>query len=135
MAFIEWNDSIKVGIRTIDEQHKQLVDMINMLHEAMAAGKGNLVLNEIFARLVAYTRTHFATEEELFKRYMYPEFADHKREHDELIQSVLILESQFASKKLGVSIKTANMLKDWLTNHIMKTDKKYVEFLNSRGVH
>lgn len=30
--------------------------------------------------------------------------------------------------------KLMTFLKDWLNNHILGTDKKYVAFLNSKGV-
>lgn len=44
MAFISWNDRIKVGIKEIDDQHKVLIDYINQLYDAMKARKGKEVL-------------------------------------------------------------------------------------------
>ncbi len=41
MALLEWNDKLVIGISRIDNQHKELIRIVNELHEAMKSGKGN----------------------------------------------------------------------------------------------
>lgn len=79
MAFVNWNDSLSVGIVEVDNQHKKLVGMLNDLSEAMKARKGNEVLGKIISDVVAYTRTHFAVEEKYFAQFCYPDAAEHKK--------------------------------------------------------
>ncbi len=64
MALIEWNDSLKIGIGIIDNQHKQLVKLTNELNDAMKSGKAKTVLSGIIASLAQYTVTHFTAEEQ-----------------------------------------------------------------------
>ncbi len=134
MAFFEWKNDYSVGISKIDEQHKALVGFLNELYDAMQAGKGKDVLDSVLTNLVAYTKTHFATEESFFKLYKYPDYQVHKDKHDKLAAYVLELKQKFDSGQISNPIQITNFLKDWLTKHIMGTDKLYMPFLIAKGV-
>jgi len=134
MALLTWKDEYSVGIVKIDLQHKALVDMINKLHEAMSKGHGNQVLGEILNSLIAYTRSHFSTEEELFARFGYPAANEHKAEHDLLVAKAQEWKRQFDSGNQMLSIQIANVLRNWLVNHIEESDRRYAPFLISKGV-
>ncbi|EKD27068.1 MAG: hypothetical protein ACD_79C00896G0004 [uncultured bacterium] len=134
MAFIDWTDSLSVGINLIDEQHKKLVGLVNSLYDAMKVGKGNDVLGKILEELIEYTKYHFSTEEELMKKHLYPKFLDHKKEHDALTKAAVDLAKQHKEGAMLLSMKVNTFLKDWLTNHIMGTDKKYSPFFIEKGL-
>ena len=87
----EWQPQYSVQIPEIDAQHKRLFVLAGELHTALAQGKGKAVLEQSLARLVDYTKTHFATEEQLMRRYNYPEGPLHKAQHDQLTAQVLDL--------------------------------------------
>ncbi len=65
MAAFVWSDQYRVDIREIDEQHQRLFQLASGLNDAMGSGKGKEVLFRVFNELIAYTRTHFATEDRL----------------------------------------------------------------------
>ena len=134
MALFNWNDSYSVSIKAIDEQHKVLIGLINDLHDAMKIGKGKEVLGPILEELVNYTVYHFGHEERLFTSNGYPDSANHKATHVKLIQQVKDIKNDFDNGKTVLSMEVMNFLKDWLGNHIMGTDKKYVPFLTSKGI-
>ncbi|MEW6117819.1 MAG: bacteriohemerythrin [Nitrospirota bacterium] len=134
MALMTWSDALSVNIKEIDEQHKKLVGMINDLHDAMKVGKGTDVTGAILTGLVQYVATHFATEEKLMKAHSYPEFLKHKTEHENLTKQALELQKQFGEGKPVLTVELMNFLKNWLTNHIQGTDKKYGPFLNGKGI-
>jgi len=132
---IEWTDELSIGIDSIDEQHKKLVNMINALNEAMLTNSSHELLGKIFTGLAAYTQQHFAYEENMFAEYGYTDSEEHKRQHNELIAQVVELKEQFIENPQGtMSADLMLFLKRWLTNHIMRTDKEYAEFLISKGV-
>jgi hemerythrin-like metal-binding protein len=133
MAFYEWDNSMSVGVNASDDDHKQLIDMINRLHEGMRNGQGKEVLGKILDDLVKYTKFHFAREEEFFDRTGYPAL-DHKNAHKELVKQVEELESRYKSGESALSIETLDFLRDWLTVHIQGTDKKYSSYLNEHGI-
>jgi len=135
VMLIEWTDELSIGIDSIDEQHKKLVNMINALNEAMLTNSSHELLGKIFTGLAAYTQQHFAYEENMFAEYGYTDSEEHKRQHNELIAQVVELKEQFIENPQGtMSADLMLFLKRWLTNHIMRTDKEYAEFLISKGV-
>jgi hemerythrin len=54
MPLIEWTDELSLGMESIDEQHKKLVNMINALNDAMLTNSSNELLGKIFTRLATY---------------------------------------------------------------------------------
>ncbi len=125
MAFITWNDSYSVGVSSIDNQHKKLCDLVNQLHDAMGAGKGTDIVGSIIAETVKYTQQHFAYEENYMKSINYPLLSQHKLLHQKLIAEVADLQKKVTNKERINVIATCQFLKDWLTSHILKEDKKY----------
>jgi hemerythrin len=134
MALIVWSDSMSVGVGRIDKEHRGLIDLINLLHGEMLAGKSKEAMGNILDRLIAYTKTHFAYEETLFRTHNYPQAAAHKQEHDTLTQQVVALQADFKAGKAVIGAPVLAFLKDWLTNHILKQDMAYRLFFESKGV-
>lgn len=135
MAVFTWSDQFSVGVKEFDDHHKQLVNLINQLHDAMSQGKGQNELGTILRKLIEYTKFHFAAEEKLMTQYKYPASNEQRSQHDALTKKVLELQAELASGKIGMSISVIEFLKGWLTNHILKTDKAYQAFFNAQGVH
>jgi hemerythrin-like metal-binding protein len=123
-----------VGVEVVDAQHKNLVSLLNQLHEAMSHGHGKDVLEGILANLVRYTQAHFATEEKLMQENGYPDLVTHQREHAELTKKVLDFQKEFAAGRVFIGGEVMKFLGDWLRGHIRGTDKKYVPFLHANGV-
>ena len=69
-----------MGVPSLDEQHKNLISLVNKLNDAMKSGRGKDVLGDILAKLVNYTKTHFAAEEQLMRMHSYPDLASHQVE-------------------------------------------------------
>ena len=68
------------------------------------------------------------------KLYKYPDYDEHKQKHKKLTEHVVALKQKFDSGEISNPIQITNFLKDWLTKHIMGTDKAYGPFLNGKGV-
>ncbi len=134
MALFQWTNDLSVNVKEIDAQHKKLVDLINLLHDSMKAGKGKDVMGKVLNDLVDYTVYHFGTEEKLFEKHGYPESQQHKKQHDDLTKQVKEVKSKFEAGQTTISVDVLNFLKDWLNNHIKMTDKRYSGFMNSKGV-
>jgi len=132
MAFFKWKDSYRVGMQPLDDQHKQLMEMVHDLYNAMRAGRGNEVLGSLFNNLLEYTRTHFAAEEELMRQCGFPGLSEHRQLHERLTRQVLESAEQFRAGKTGMPVHTAMFLKEWLVDHIQVMDKKYVPFMSSK---
>ncbi|HAN79610.1 MAG TPA: bacteriohemerythrin [Bacteroidales bacterium] len=129
MAYFDWNDSMKLGISAIDDQHKKMVDMIDEFYTALKNGAGNESIQKLIKGMNDYTVFHFSYEEKLLKEKGYPVFDSHKEDHDRFIAKVKDFESRFNTGKLLLTIEVTSFLKDWWSNHIQKSDRAYVEHL------
>ena len=134
-SFIEWSDKISVGIQELDEQHKQLVDLINRLFDAMTEGQDKAaVAKEIMNELIQYTIIHFAVEESLFRIFDYPDYDEHCKHHQELRLQAHEINQKVQSGERMITPELLFFLRKWITNHIMVEDKKYSPFLLKKGM-
>jgi hemerythrin-like metal-binding protein len=137
MALFEWDDNLLVGVLEIDDQHQRLVELINLLHDDIISSDksgSEKVTQEILEELVDYTIAHFSIEQYLMDVHKYPESPAHINEHNKFIDKINRFEKDFKEKHSNIQQDTLDFLKDWLYNHIMKVDKEFGKFLNSKGV-
>ncbi|GAM07906.1 methyl-accepting chemotaxis protein 4 [Geobacter sp. OR-1] len=132
-TIIKWNNWMTVQVSSFDEAHKKLIGMIGQLNDALQHGKTEAVIQEILQALAAYCKEHFAEEERLMEKHGYPTFQEHKQVHDTFISKVGEVIRDYHEHKISPS-QIMNLLSDWLMTHILKTDKKYGDFFNAKGV-
>lgn len=133
VKIIQWEEGFSVGVKEIDEQHKELVAILDDLYNAMLKAKGKEILEVTLQRLTDYTAKHFAMEERLFKKYNYPEARAHKAEHDAMLRKLTKFKKEHKRGEL-VGVDLMNFLKDWFINHLQTTDYRYVPFFKEVGL-
>ncbi len=135
MSLIEWSSQYSVGIEMFDDEHKKLIAIINELHDSFEHGVDRSIAEHALNELVDYTVQHFGHEEELFEKFDYPDKAAHRIAHLELRQQVLEYRDTLLDKGgIEMSLELITFLRYWLLGHIMSEDKKYCEFLRSKGL-
>lgn len=132
--FITWNDLYKLNIDSIDEQHKNLVDIINKLYNAFTDGKAHEITGEILDEMLKYTDYHFKTEEELFDKYDYPKSGEHKVIHNDFFEKTNYYKAKYEEGEENIHYDLMKYLKDWLIGHIQGEDVKYVDFFKESGI-
>jgi hemerythrin len=135
MGVFQWEEMYSVRVASFDRQHRGLFRTVHELNEALCAGCGKEVAGKILQRLIDYTASHFAAEEEVMDMADYPELRAHNAEHKALVEQVLEFQKDFEAGKPGVAVALMQFLQKWLCHHIMETDKKYGPFLNEKGFH
>lgn len=129
-AFFEifpWNDNFESGIEQIDEQHKQLVNILNRLAANLANLSTDIILNEIFDELAEYADYHFKTEESIWVDSFKDDtwYTKHALTHSSFIEEVIELKSNRDEKALDdVIYEIVVFLSKWLAYHILDTDKR-----------
>jgi hemerythrin len=128
---IAWSEILATGIEIIDEQHKQLVNLTNELFRACMRGGETLdaVFKETMSRMVEYVKFHFTFEQQMLQRVNYPDFVNHKKEHDTLIKTVLETTKDYGGGKRFVPNNFVRYLKDWIVSHIGHNDKMYAAYI------
>jgi len=129
-----WGSDLMIGIQRIDDQHKELVRMINDLHRAMKRREVLPAMQKIMEGLVNYTVMHFGTEEKIFEQHGYEDEAAHKDLHKKLVNQVLEYQQKLNGGDPTIAMGLMTFLKDWLTVHIKGTDVRYVPFMKKHGI-
>ena len=132
MALIQWNNRFSVGVRSLDSQHRQLIDVLNELHAALAQGRGKDVLTGLLARLASYAWTHLEHEERLLEQHRYPALAAHKAEHAAYIARMRAHEAKAHAGGTAVTVELLQFLNGWWTGHILQSDGQYAAYLSTR---
>lgn len=126
MKIAVWKPELSVSVKSIDEDHQKLFDLINQLFEAMTKGKGKEVIGSVIEELEKYTIFHFNREETYFRVTNYARVVEHTREHQIFKQKVAEFKNNFSSGS-SITPEVLTFLRDWLLNHISKSDKAYEE--------
>lgn len=134
MSFFPWSEEYSVHLRVIDNDHKDLVDTVNALHDAIKGGGARDQISQIIGNLARYVDEHFAREEGLMEACNYPNLASHKRLHRQLRRTVYAIQAVFGNDPMDVDpVRLLHFLRDWLVHHIVEEDKKYVPYLRGDG--
>lgn len=134
MPAFNWDEKFSVGVKTIDDQHRRLFEIIGGLDKNMKIGKGKSVIPKVLPQLIDYTKYHFSSEEERMTACEFSGYANHKQEHENFVTKVLELQNEFSSSTLGTSVKLYSFLTNWLTGHILNTDKKYTPLFQEKVI-
>jgi len=134
MLGIDWRETMSVGVEEIDKQHKQLVDTIQTLNQAIIAHEVENNLVVIFERLFDYMNNHFATEEMYFDKFHYLEAEEHKAAHDFFKERVIEMHEKINKDIHELSLELVAFLEFWLVGHVMVMDKKYVDCFHEHGL-
>ncbi len=122
---IKWDDSFLIGITELDHEHKVLIDDINRLHGELARHDEKSEIEKCLGDIYARMQAHFALEEHVMKEHRYQFFAEHKREHEKLLDSYTEYMMQILNDTVvSYSSPIEDALKDWVMNHIINSDKK-----------
>jgi hemerythrin len=133
MALLMWDSSYSVGVQSLDGQHQNLFDMLNELHAAMLAGQAREATGKLLEKLICYTRSHFAAEEQMMMATHYPGFSRHRQIHVQLTKQVDEFVDRYERGESALSIHLLTFLRDWLTKHIQHEDREYGPWMNGRG--
>jgi hemerythrin-like metal-binding protein len=133
MAYFEWADDMVIDHGVIDQDHRQLVDLVNALHTATAAGRGQDVVAKILDELIRYTNDHLQREEHLMESIKFPNLAQHKEGHDLFMAQIHDLKKKYDSGSITVASQLSTALRDWLSLHIRRNDKEILFFRKRSG--
>lgn len=129
MEPVEWNDSFSVGNALMDAHHRIFFRIIRRVGE-IADKNDQDAIKECISFLTEYTTMHLNAEEKLMLEANYPEFDKHKEIHDAFIQQLLYIEEAFNKDPTSVAAYSIlKILQDWLANHIMLSDKRYMPYV------
>ena len=134
---IAWSKTFSCGIKLIDDQHKEFVDLVNeMFHHATGDEKQeHEYFNFVIQKAVNYIKIHFATEEKIMRTLKYPGYLEHKRAHDIFVLKVIENIQKFEDENHHTLYAFTKFLKDWVLSHIAVMDKEYFIYIKQLASH
>jgi hemerythrin-like metal-binding protein len=123
---MEWTPTLATGQVTLDDQHRGLFKCLADL-ETAATEERTLFAVYTLTRLKHYVSDHFTTEEAMMRKSNYPNLKQHIDEHEQF--RMRLRELQISSVHADISTTMVEFLRDWLVNHIAKSDMDYVPYL------
>ena len=134
MPMVKWNDSYLLGVMEIDKHHQHLVELLNKTHEEFMKGAPAESIGAVLDKLINYATYHFISEEQLMVKIGDPGLAEHREEHGRFTRRVVEIQTDFHSGNKNLSNEVLLFLKNWLTNHILKTDAMYGQFITDHKI-
>ena len=129
-VIIKWTDDLSVGIPSLDDDHKILVDLLNSTLVACYAGFGDEHVGIILEELFKYTQIHFNREMSILRLSGYEDCDSHEAEHKRLFHELEVMANHArAEVNNGLSKEVRVFLRSWLFSHIMEHDRRYAAHL------
>jgi len=133
-----WKDEYSISMDSVDTQHKKLFEIGNQLSEMVFSKEhmdNSKQIADILMELKNYTEYHFKDEEALMRMHGYVYLENHINEHKRLIEKVNKVCNEFNQYSLkDFYLYLIDIISVWITNHILKEDMKFGEFLSTRSV-
>ena len=134
MDLIKWRESYETGIRSMDTQHKKLIELINELYKELRKEESYESVEDILVEMTKYAEKHLQVEEGILKANDYPDFANHIAIHQSYRDQLTTLMAESKKDHKTAVNNTYAFLRQWWMGHIVAEDKKYGEFLKSKGI-
>ncbi len=128
---VNWLSKYNIGIKGIDEQHKELFELSNSffkLTEDDSVKEFKKYVNEFNK----YMAVHFKDEEQYMESIGYPELQKHKKLHENLIDAI----TKVLKGSCGIStmkVKMKKVAREFFIEHIQKEDIKIKYFKNANN--
>ena len=129
--YILWSEDLLTKVDKIDEDHKQLIALMN--DYLNSAQRGEPEVSKILDDLDMYAKRHFAAEQDSMEQSGYPGLLDHIRQHESLIFSLEKMMKRLLDVGKGVDAELVAMLRGWLCLHIMSHDMKFASYLRENA--
>ncbi len=130
--FIEFTNADKVGVASIDNQHKSMVETVNKIYNSLLLSKESSALNYL-KKFLELVKAHFQTEEKLMRETNFPGFYSHKLEHDRFYKQILNYTDRFHKEFQPIGKEQLEGIRKWFFNHLEISDKKCGKFLHEKG--
>jgi len=132
---IPWDDSILVGIPTVDSDHKDIVEHINQFIAAIESDAKVGTIHDAFRRMEHRIYRHLAVEENMLEALGYVNTAEHKNSHAKLLDQLDRIWgdmlSDFAFRPDDAARK---WLESWLFQHVRSEDFQYRDWIVAAGL-
>jgi hemerythrin len=125
---ITWTEQFQTGSVALDQQHRLLIDNINLLGEQLRNPDRTTEELEFAIHLVeyleAYANIHFKAEEKCMESYRCPVHTKNLQEHERFREFIRAYKSRCEAEGFRVELlnNLHRAIRTWIEEHILKID-------------
>jgi hemerythrin len=134
LNLLSWEENYSVHVKQIDEQHKGLLKIMNNLIREISGIPDKERVSQFIAQIVKYKSEHFNTEEGYFKQFQYEGTEEHILAHREFGIKLKSIQDKFSDDAIGFAFALVDFLEDWLVDHMLNMDQKYIKCFTEHGL-
>ncbi len=124
MALLKWDERYRLGLDAVDYEHRELIELINRLHDELFIASAKQTVPGFFGDLLNAISTHFALEEVLMRGHGYDRLSEHKRDHERLLDEIRDIMDAFENADEIDSVDLAHRLDAWFSRHFVTHDAR-----------
>lgn len=132
MPFFEWDDKFNIGVYEIDNQHKNLIYLVNIFFESIISNNDIEEIKLIVNELSEYIWVHFQTEEKLMRDLDYQDYYTHQIEHKIFAKYIGNVQEKLIKGDVPDIIELGDFMHDLLVNHVLVFDQHYGSVLKDK---
>ncbi len=129
---IDLSDAYKIGIDSVDQEHRFLIGIYNDLVGKIDSGNACDLIDSVVKKLFDYADYHFASEERVMLSTGFPGIDPHRRQHESFVQTLNDLVAERGADKAADLNRLVAFVGSWIRGHILVTDKQLGEFVHAR---
>jgi hemerythrin len=127
-----WNQRYSVSVPQLDGQHRQILDLLQEMKQDALGAEAAERVPAVLEKLNWYVMLHLRREERLLSAVRYPQYEEHRLEHDSYLGKVAAIQADLQRGRRDVAIRLTNFLSSWWTHHILTSDRQYGRYILQR---
>ena len=128
---MEWQKDYELGHDKIDLEHRVFFDLVKSVGSALDRGDSKDRIRRLIAETAKYADFHFLSEENIMIDVGYPDFADHHKIHQELMQSLNRCIVNFEVSEESTR-DLVTFLTNWFVKHTTNEDLKVAKYIKQQ---
>ena len=124
MSLLEWKSEYSVGIASMDDEHREMIDLINDVYAKLGAAPDAATIEDCLESIFTTISMHFALEERIMREHGYAEYEDHKDDHENLLDEIRDLMDEFVADSGKGAQLLEERLSSWFGNHFASFDAR-----------
>ena len=124
MSLLKWKPAYSLAIPSVDLEHREMISLINACYEQMGEDRGPEAIEEFLGEIHSQISAHFALEELAMRKAGYAEYAEHKADHERLLDEIRDLMEVFHEDADEGTRQLQSGLSDWFGRHFSTFDSR-----------
>lgn len=124
MSLLKWKPEYSVGIDSMDDEHREMIDLINTTYDKLEKESEAGQIEDCLGEILSTISMHFALEERMMQRSGYAEYQAHKNDHEKLLDQIRDLMDVFFDDPVTGGKRLEEKLSSWFATHFSSFDAR-----------